>query len=220
MRTGSADLMRSGIAPSAETIDDVTPASLTVTFQKPLNLFLPDQFRASSARRREFDQSLALINSSLPSEIAHFNGRALLITIPMEFDQADLFVGGLAMAAMMAITVTNSEVRILKDIQYQKSPGMDRTMNFGRNFGEGLGRTLLASSVVWALVTDDNKKFVDIVPVQLQAVVVAGLANNVLKMLFRRALPTPSPQMIHIIYQRVIAHRTMAFHQDTPHLRS
>lgn len=167
--------------------------NVTITHQKPLNLNLPDQYRARSAFRKDLDQSLALINATLPSEAERINNKAPLYTIPMEFEQSDLILAGTAAVAMMAITVTRSEVELLHQVQDQKSPGMDRTMKFSKRFGEELGKQMLGASIVWALVTDKDKKIMDIVPVQLQAVVAAGLANNLLKLLFRRALPTESP---------------------------
>lgn len=179
--------------------EELTPPRIISISDKPapLNLNLPGARRIDLNRRQELDRSMDYINSGLsPSaqaEINAINNKAPLMSVPLEFDQSDLILGGLAMTAMLAITVTNSEVRLLKSVQDQKSPGMDRTMNFGKRFGEDYGRIAIAGSIVWALVTDEDKKISQILPVELQAIVAVGLANNLMKIMFKRALPTESP---------------------------
>jgi hypothetical protein len=115
------------------------------------------------------------------------------VHIPLQFEQMDLLPATLAVAAMSLIVISNTEKKILTEVQSHQSEENDRLMNFGRRFGEDLAQKLILGSLVLGVVLDEDKKMTELVPVELKAILAAGLANNLLKIIFRRALPGDSP---------------------------
>ena len=94
--------------------------TIDVEVKKPLNLNLPASFRAGYRYRETYELGPSR-ESNQRSEIGSINSKAPLITVPMEFDQSDLLLGGLAATAIVAITVTDTEIKILKHFQSKKN---------------------------------------------------------------------------------------------------
>ena len=139
--------------------------------------------------RKELNGQNAMINESQNGDPTFQQ-----IYVPMDFEQTDLLPAALAVTAITLITLTGSEKKLLAEVQSHKNERNDRIMDYGKRLGEDLGKKLVVGSLILGVVIDENKKITELVPVELKAVIAVGLANNLLKVVFRRALPSDSPK--------------------------